>query len=270
MGASPVFQIASASGNVFAYLWADAAPPDFDGPRWARALCPRGSGFALDGLFLLERPMEGAPWSMVHWDADGSATFCGNGTRAALAVPGAPQGPRLDATSNGTRVQLRRDGDGAALRLPEGDGFGLQPAALDLQGDWAFGWIGNPQLVIEVADVAAVELSGFAPPLRHHPALAEGANVNILEIQSPGQARIRSWERGVEGETLCCGTGCAVAGAWLAQRTGRRRWILQPAGGEPVVVEVGAMAGSRWHDLWLSGPVRRLGAVTPDPGLGLG
>ncbi len=270
MGAPPMFQIASASGNGFAYLWADAVPPEFDGPRWARTLCPRGSGLGLDGLFLLDRPAAASPWRMEHWDADGSATFCGNGTRAALAVPGAPAGPILEVLSNGTPALLRREGGSAALRLPEGEGFGLRPAALDLPGAWAFGWIGNPQLVVEVAEVAAVDLARFAPPLRHHPALAEGANVNILEVLSPGHARIRSWERGVEGETLCCGTGCAVAGAWLAQRTGLRRWTLRPAGADPVTVEVGSMDEARWHDLWLSGPVHRIAAVTPDAGLGLG
>lgn len=270
MGTPPVIQIASASGNVFAYLWADTAPPDFDGPRWARILCPRGTGFGLDGLFLLDRPVVGAPWRMEHWDTDGSATFCGNGTRAALAVLGAPEDSDLEVQSNGTPVRLRRDAAGAALRLPEGDGFGLRPVDLALPGDWAYGWIGNPQLVIEVADVTAVDLPTFAPPLRHHPALAGGANVNILDFQSPGHARIRSWERGVEGETLCCGTGCAVAAAWLARRTGQRRWALLPAGGDPVTVEVGGFEGPDWRDLWLSGPLRRIGAVTPDPGLGLG
>lgn len=269
MGAPPQLQIASASGNVFAYLWADAAPARFDGPAWARALCPRGSGLGLDGLFLLERPDPGGPWQMVHWDADGSETFCGNGTRAALAVRGAPVSPVLEVLSNGAPVHLRQGGGEVALRMPQGDGFGFRTADLGLPDAWAYAWIGNPQLVIEVPEVAAVDLPSFAPPLRRHPALAEGANVNVLQVLAPGRARIRSWERGVEGETLCCGTGCAVAGAWLAGRTGLRRWILQPAGADPVTVEVGAVERGHWEGLWLSGPVRRIGTVDPDPGFGL-
>ena len=49
---SPTLGIAAASGNVFAYLWMDEAPPSFHGPEWAQALCPRGRGLGLDGLFL--------------------------------------------------------------------------------------------------------------------------------------------------------------------------------------------------------------------------
>ena len=86
MSASPVLQIASASGNAFAYLWSEDAPPGFEGSRWARALCPKGAGLGLDGLFLVDQPTAQGCWSMRHWDADGSETFCGNGTRAALAL----------------------------------------------------------------------------------------------------------------------------------------------------------------------------------------
>lgn len=264
MGAPPILQIASASGNVFAYLWADQAPADFEGGRWARALCPRGDGFGLDGLFLMDRPAPDGPWRLEHWDADGSATFCSNGTRAALALHGSPRAGQLPVRSNGTEVLLRRVEEGAALRMPEGPDCGLRPLDLDLPMPWAYGWIGNPQLVIELPGVDRLDLAAFAPPLRHHPALPAGANVNVIEQLAPGRARIRSWERGVEGETLCCGTGCAVAGAWQATRTGIRRWEFLTAGADPVIVEAGAVEAGRWTDLWLSGPVRRVGTVQAD------
>lgn len=256
--------LASASGNAFAYAWEDEAGNAFDGARWARALCARGEGLALDGLFLLSRPREGQPWRLEHWDPDGGATFCGNGSRAALAVPGAPPGAAVEAVSNGLAIALKRGETGAGLRMPEGPGFGLQEAPLACPLPHAFAWIGNPQLLIEHPDVAGMDLAAFAPPYRHHAALPEGANVNALEVTGPGQARIRSWERGVEGETLCCGTGCAAAGAWLAQRTGRRRWQFQPAGHDPVTVEVEAVDSGVWRSLWLSGPVRCAGRLTVD------
>lgn len=258
--------IASASGNVFAYVWADEAP-DFHGPRWAQLMCPRGQGLGLDGIFLLQRPIPGEPWSMEHWDLDGSSTFCGNGTRAALAIPGAPRGGLIPGLSNGTSVVLRRTSAGLGIRMPEGEGFGFQASPLALVEPHCCAWIGNPHLVVEVPGVETFDLARFAPPLRRHPGFPEGTNVNIVEVLAPGHARVRTWERGVEGETLSCGTGSAVTGAWLARRTGLLHWTLQSGGADPVQVVVGALTGDSWRDLWLEGPVRVLGSFQPGPGL---
>ena len=263
--------LASAAGNVFGYLWADEAPADFDGPAWARALCPRGRAFGLDGLFLLERPAEGI-WRMEHWDLDGAHTFCSNGTRAAFALEGAPENSALEVHSSGESVRLRRGASGIGLRMPEGEGTGLRPVPLPVFGALGgrpatHGLVGNPQLVVEVPSVAEVDLAAFAPPLRRHAAFRGGTNVNVLEVTGEREARIRSWERGVEGETLCCGTGCAVAAAWLAHRTGRPSWSLLTAGGERVAVELEPLPGGGWRELWLSGPVRRIGEATPDKAL---
>ena len=133
-----------------------------------------------------------------------------------------------------------------------------------------FGFVGNPQLVLRVPSVADVDLPRLAKPLRWAPAFPEGTNVNVVEVVSPGQARIRSFERGVEGETLCCGTGCAVAAAWLARTEGPSRWTFETASGDPVTVSLNLDAEGRWTELWLSGPVRRLGAVILAQELGLG
>lgn len=255
------FLLASASGNAFAYAW-DALPPGADGPGWARAL---GKARGLDGLFLLQRPAAGSPWVLEHWDADGSATFCSNGTRAALALPGAPAEPLVEALSNLEAVTLRQDGLDVGIRMPSGPGTGWRPLPPALEADLdaprAFGWIGNPQLVLEREDAGTLDLAALAPPLRHHPSLPQGTNVNVLAVLGPGLALIRSWERGVEGETPCCGTGCAVAGAWLARRTGILRWRLRAAGGE-VAVEA-ALTQAGWDELWLSGPVSLDGTLDP-------
>ncbi|MBK8791637.1 MAG: hypothetical protein IPN59_00550 [Holophaga sp.] len=258
--------IAEASGNIFGYLWADSVPADFDGSRWAKVLCPRGAGFGLDGLFLLYRPQAAEPWRMEHWEPDGSHTFCSNGTRAAACLIGHAPG-ELEALVSGENVRLRMDDAGVGLRLAEGAAYGLQPSPLRLDHPHALGWTGTPHLIVEVVDVDAVDLATFAPPLRFHPALDQGANVSIIHVLEPGRARIRSWERGVEGETLCCGQGCAVAGAWLAQRSGLDHWQFQPVGRHSVDVSVGSIPDGKWSELWISGPVHRLGTLVPDPAL---
>ena len=207
---------------------------------------------------------------MDHWDPDGSKTFCSNGSRAALALPGAPDGPDVELICSGARVRLRREGDQVGIRMPEGEPCGWRPVPMATPFPAAFGWIGNPQLVMRVPSVGAVDLPRFAPPFRHDPAIPGGTNVNLVEVVAPGRARIRTWERGVEGETLCCGTGSAVSAAWLAREEGVRRWSLETAGGDEVRVELDLDAAGAWRDLWLSGPVRKLGIVQPDPTLLLG
>ncbi len=207
---------------------------------------------------------DSGPWVLEHWDADGSKTFCSNGSRAALGIPGAPKGALIEAISNGEQILLRREGGEVGIRMPEGIGFGLQPVPLATPGPSGFGWIGNPQLVVRVPSVDEVDLQQLAPPLRHHAAFPDGTNVNVVEITAPGLAKIRSWERGVEGETLCCGTGTAVAAAWLAATEGITEWRLHTAGGEIVSVSLTLEPGGTWRDLWLSGRVARLGTVHPD------
>ena len=185
-----------------------------------------------------------------------------------MAIAGAPGEVFIEAISNDEVIHLRREETGeVGLRMPEGPGFGFRPVPISTTTPAAFGWIGNPQLILRVPSVAAVDLPVFAPPLRHHAAIQGGTNVNVVEVLAPGEARIRSWERGVEGETLCCGTGCAVAAAWLAQTDGRSSWRLHTAGGETVTVELALDQDGSWRNLWLSGPIRRLGIVQPDPSL---
>jgi diaminopimelate epimerase len=261
-----MFTIASASGNTFAYVWEDQAGPGFDGGEWAKHLCPRGSGLGLDGIFLLARPVAGEPWRLEHWDTDGGHTFCSNGSRGALAIPGAPIADTVAAISSGEHITLRRQPEGIAIRMPSGPGFGFTPSPLDLPLPHACAWIGNPQLVIEHADIPELDFPPFALPLRHHPGFPHGTNVSVLEILAPGSARIRSWERGVEGETLCCGTGCAVAGAWLTARTGQATWALQTLGSDTVTVTAELDANGAWRELWLCGRTRILGRFTPENG----
>jgi diaminopimelate epimerase len=169
----------------------------------------------------------------------------------------------LEVCSSGERAILDRRGLEVGLRLPEGGDYCLTDAPTGIiQFPSVYGWTGTPQLVLQVPDVEAIDLPTFAPPLRFHQGLPCGANVSVLQVLSPGQAKIRTWERGVEGETQCCGQGTAAAAAWLAEQTGLKVWDMQPRGEDAVCIEVGAIEGRHWKGLWLKGPVRVLGEVT--------
>jgi diaminopimelate epimerase len=81
--------------------------------------------------------------------------------------------------------------------------------------------VGVPHLVVFVEDgLADLPIARVAPPLRRHPRLPDGANVNFVSVESPHALAVRTFERGVEGETLACGSG-VVASAIVAARLGR-------------------------------------------------
>jgi diaminopimelate epimerase len=96
---------------------------------------------------------------------------------------------------------------------------------------------GVPHLVIAVPDLPAAPLHAWGPTLAHHPAFGEaGTNVDLVATLADGALGIRTWERGVEGETLACGSG-AVAGALFAALTGAASDVLVvPASGVPLRV----------------------------------
>ena len=78
---------------------------------------------------------------------------------------------------------------------------------------------GVPHAVIFVEEVDAIDVEALAPAIRRDPSFPEGANVNFVEVTGPDAIRVRTFERGVEGETLSCGTG-ATASAAIAHRLG--------------------------------------------------
>jgi diaminopimelate epimerase len=117
--------------------------------------------------------------------------------------------------------------------------------------------VGVPHLVVEVEDIEAIDLMGRGRELRNHPELGPaGANVNFVALQPSAPIGIRTYERGVEGETLACGTGTVAAGVVLAL-AGR---AVLPAdfrtrSGMPLRVSA-RLDGDSAVDLWLGGEGR--------------
>lgn len=212
-------------GNDFLLFEADGRRLDEKDRRRVAMLCRRGLSVGADGALFLS----GGEQGRVHLDyfnADGGlASFCANGTRCAAryAVDRrlvAGETPVLEtgwapitAQVNGEAVTLRLP----ALPLPGKplpiSGEGLPATAVPIV-------VGVPHLVVFVSgDLLALPIERLAPPLRRHAALPDGANVNFVKITGPGTISVRTWERGVEGETLACGSG-VVAAAVVAVREG--------------------------------------------------
>lgn len=247
----------SGAGNDFVVL---VEPPEnLDFVELSRLLCRRGTSIGADGLFTLQRIPSGA--RMIHYNADGGvAELCLNGTRCAAAmalrlgwtaerhsgrvVIETGAGPVCaEASPEGIRMQVPPPGPVEAVVL-EVDQVDLMGSGLPTDPDRPDRLLastcntGVPHLVVRVdAEVlATLDLDRFGPPLRAHPDLGPaGANVNFLAA-SDDLAVLRTFERGVEGETLACGTGAvACAAVLLHGRDGQR--VLQTRGGSRLAVQ---------------------------------
>ena len=218
----------SGSGNDFIMVNAMTEPPgELADPTRIQALCSRGTGIGSDGIVFLE-PSSEADFRMVYLNSDGSrADLCGNASLCSsrLAL-------ELGLVSR-TEFRIESDAGILAARLRDGaPEVDLQPvtdvrARLPFQHEAGESWVGFalagvPHLGVRCDDVDAVDVIRRGRPLRFEPSLAQGANVNFLAPDGAGGWLIRTYERGVEGETLACGTG-AVASAILLVEAGEAR-----------------------------------------------
>lgn len=213
---------ASGAGNDFLAVVEPPAPPS---AREIRAWCTRGLSLGADGFFALYRQADGV--RMDYWNADGEpAKLCLNGTRCAarlaFALGWAEQETVIETGAG--RLTARAAGPGRiAVELPPLT-EPIRDITLHHEGELLEGIFvdsGVPHLVLPLAGaLGAAPVARLGPVLRRHPLLgAAGANVNWVRYVSPTRLEIRSFERGVEAETLACGTGVVAAvAAGLIQR----------------------------------------------------
>ena len=224
-----VFYKMSGSGNDFILFDGRYADVGEFTAAGIQALCDRRQGAGADGVIVLDPcAPEGSHFRFHFWNSDGSeGPMCGNGalcaTRLATILELAPAtGDVRFATRAGFHVGRVR-GTRPEIELPDCAPPKALPAARTEPNErYPFLVIPSvPHLVLVVDDVNAVELERRGPPLRHDPAIGPGgANVNWVSPAGDGTWKMRTYERGVEGETLACGTGavaCAIVLGELGQ-----------------------------------------------------
>ena len=245
------------AGNDFVLLDYRTAPGPKVSVTMAKYLLDRHRGIGGDGLLILR----GHPPAITveYRNADGNpADFCGNGARCVAGLLlGEARGPiSFDLmkipvvavrTESGVAVRV----GGAEVReMPELSRLRPRPAALVR--------VGVDHWIVPVGDLNGLDVAGLAQSLRHHPWPGpKGANVTFVERRR-SEIRIRTFERGVEGETLSCGSGCVAAAHW-ALNGGRGPMIVRTEGGDLLRV---------WMDddgaYWLEGPTRVIyGGIWP-------
>jgi diaminopimelate epimerase len=256
------------SGNDFVMLDGRSSPPEEWSPAMVTSLCDRRNGVGADGLVVLA-PAGGSSVRMTFWNSDGSrAAMCGNAAlcsaRLSVSLGLAPPGQLCLLTDAGS-VEARADGQGeqAEIRMPD---FGLPAEVAGLgtsqEEIWmALGTVGVPHLVVRVPDIEAVDVLGRGRELRFDPRLGPaGANVNFVAPgRQPGEPwLIRTYERGVEGETLACGTGTVAAALALADRHEAELPIRFRSRGGPELLVRARIEGRRAVEAWLGGQGRLL------------
>ncbi len=242
------------------------------GPReraTIRRLCERGTGVGADGVLFLNAVPGNVPIVVAdYYNADGGAArFCANGTRCAARFGSLRlgTGPELTVRTGWGNVGATvHPGARVTLRLPEPVGPGEELSTFDpeeilVERTGVAVSVGVPHLVVFTSgrtELARLDLASMAPGLRHHPALPDGANVHFVAPAAGGRLAIRSWERGVEGETLACGSGVVAAAVVAACRGPVAPPVtLATRSGEELVVSF-RLDGGVARDVTLTGDAR--------------
>lgn len=216
-------------------------------------LCDRHFGIGSDGLILVQAPRStGMDYHMEFFNPDGSKSFCGNGARVAFAA-------WSELSGKGQALFTAIDGEHSAEQRAAQVVIGMRDTApaQRLDGEHDFLHTGSPHAVVRVADVAAVDVAAEGVRIRHAAAYAPaGTNVNFVHLRD-GVLHMRTFERGVEAETLSCGTGVTAAALSVLATGELRSPVAVRAPGGELAVEADLVDGA-FRNVRLAGPVRKV------------
>jgi diaminopimelate epimerase len=210
------FTKASGAGNDFVIVDNRRGTLPHDQPELARRLCSRHFGIGADGLLVLEESAH-SDFLMKYYNADGShGGMCGNGGRCiaryAYLNGVAPEEMSFEALDFVYRAVV--DGERVRLTMKDPSGFkdAVEPEVAGRKRRGYFVNTGSPHYVEFVPDVNAIDVGGLGPAIRNDRLFyPEGTNVDFVQVGPGSTIMLRTYERGVERETLACGTGAVAA-----------------------------------------------------------
>src|SRR6267378_1004685 len=210
------------AGNDFILIDNRAGDIHLNGSQIAR-LCDRHRGIGADGILLLENPSDHADFRMRYFNADGGeAEMCGNGARcfARFANKEAGAKGKISFETPAGVISAELAGDLVTLQMTEPTDLRLSiPIRIGAEKRIHFINSGVPHVVVCVPQVGDVDVSREGSAIRYHEMFSpRGANVNFIEKRGADKIAVRTYERGVEDETLACGTG-VVASALIFAAT---------------------------------------------------
>lgn len=212
-------------------------------------LCDRKFGIGSDGLILI-RDHDQYDFEMIFYNPDGSQSLCGNGSRCAVNFS-----KHLKIINNTTRF-LAFDGEHEAQIFDKGE---VRLKMADVQNvrvvpDGMFIDTGSPHLLKYVTDVQDYAVYEEGKAIRNGTFFKEtGVNVNFVQVTGPSEIYVRTYERGVENETLSCGTGVTAA-ALSAGHNGLKSPVTVGTRGGTLDVEFAQHINGSYTEIFLKGP----------------
>lgn len=223
-------------------------------------ICDRHRGIGGDGLLAVESPASDADFRMRYYNADGGeAEMCGNGARCFARFAGRLSGKTDRVSFETIAGRISADLLGDEVRLTMSVPHDLRTnIALSVNGTQLtshFVNTGVPHAIVFVEDLQSIDVLALGSGIRRHEAFgSKGTNANFIQAFGDGQAAIRTYERGVEDETLACGTGVVAAAIILNAVSGYSSPIgIKVRGGEVLNVGFDRTNGG-WENVTLTGP----------------
>lgn len=220
-----------------------------------KKICDRRFGVGADGLMLIEEH-PALDFDLIYYNADGSQSLCGNGARAAVKMASSL------GMINGHAKFNAHDGPHAADIISQ-DVVSLQMGNVSevkrIGDDWFLN-TGSPHYIRFVGNVREYPVVDEGRKIRYSDAFAPaGTNANFVELLGNNSLFVRTYERGVENETLSCGTGVTAA-ALAAHTLGYKSPVnIKTLGGDLAVEFKAGQSGSNapvFHDIFLIGPAK--------------
>ncbi len=224
-------------------------------------LCHRQQGVGADGLFLLIPCASGrADWAWEFYNSDGStADMCGNGARCFARFIQRVTGTNGKTTfeTGAGIITANFQGERVTVNLTPPNGLRLGETVALASGSATIHSVntGVPHAVLFVPDADQAMVHQLGAEIRYHAHFApKGTNVNFVQLLGVNHIRVRTYERGVEGETLACGTGVSAAALISARVHGFKSPVrVQVQGGDTLEVSFQEEQGS-FTDVRLTGP----------------
>lgn len=230
--------------------------------KMAVVLCAAKTGIGADGLLYVNGGAGAV--TVRYFNSDGSEAFCGNGSRCAAwwaYVSGLVRTRKFDlATIRGVLPVVVIGSETVKMRMPA-----VPAVALGHKGQYPrpvgkvhFLNTGVPHAVVPLKEINSIDVRALGRILRYHKAFGPaGANVNFVRTNGRGEISIRTYERGVEDETLACGTGITASAIAVGLELGLGCPVTVTArSGEKFKVWFKAGVGMSADEIYIQGPAK--------------